>query len=154
MATDDRYPSSAKTVVRLDGDDGAVHYVKLNPLAHQTSRLEFTIRKEKNDPAVFSLDVMPQGVEVSGVQKYYRIENEKLGWNWCWTKSPQVYLEANGRCRRPFHHSPQRGLCRQLHHEQERYGAVYQVPHSADRCVFRGGRRAVQPVGERHSHPI
>lgn len=94
MATDDRYPSSAKTVVRLDGNDGAVHYVKLKPLAHQTSRLEFTIRKEKNDPAVFSLDVMPQGVEVSGVQKYYRIENEKLGWNWCWTKSPQVYLEA------------------------------------------------------------
>lgn len=94
MATDDRYPSSAKTVVRLDGDEGAVHYVKLKPLAHQTSRLEFTIRKEKNDPAVFSLDVMPQGVEVSGVQKYYRIENEKLGWNWCWTKSPQVYLEA------------------------------------------------------------
>lgn len=94
MATDDRYPSSAKTVVRLDRNDGAVHYVKLKPLAHQTSRLEFTIRKEKNDPAVFSLDVMPQGVEVSGVQKYYRIENEKLGWNWCWTKSPQVYLEA------------------------------------------------------------
>ena len=29
MATDDRYPSSAKTVVRLDGDEGAVHYLSL-----------------------------------------------------------------------------------------------------------------------------
>lgn len=93
MANDDRYASTDFTRIEIK-KESHVEYVRLKPLAHQTAQLEFTICKAEEDRDIFSLDVLPQGVEVSGVQSYYRIENEENGWNWCWTKEPPVYLQA------------------------------------------------------------
>lgn len=82
MANDDRYASTDFTRIEIK-KESHVEYVRLKPLAHQTAQLEFTICKAEEDRDIFSLDVLPQGVEVSGVQSYYRIENEENGWNWC-----------------------------------------------------------------------
>lgn len=93
MANDDRYTSTGFTTTKITNDNN-VEYITLKPLAHQTAQLEFTISKAEDDKDIFSLDVMPQGVEVSGVQSHYEKESETNGWNWCWTGTPQTHLVA------------------------------------------------------------
>lgn len=93
MANDDRYPSSSSQTVTIDEGGNHITYVKLNSLAHQTAQLEFTIAPDEKDKNIFSLDVMPQGIEISGVQSYHKAEGETHEWNLRWTGEKPTYLE-------------------------------------------------------------
>ena len=84
-ATDGRYHETvAKEIVvdsrNLANDGKNVMYVKLNPIINQTARWRFRIFKGEN---VQSLEMLPAGIEISGLQNPYDIsEGEKLDFYW------------------------------------------------------------------------
>ena len=84
-ATDGRYYETIAKDVIVDSDaitnDGNnVMYVKLNPIINQTARWRFRIFKGDN---VQSLEMMPAGIEVSGLQNPYNtIDGERESFYW------------------------------------------------------------------------
>ena len=78
-STDGRYHETvAKDIVvdskSLANDGKNVLYVKLNPIINQTARFRFRIFKGDN---VESLEMMPAGIEVSGLQNPYDRSGEE-----------------------------------------------------------------------------
>lgn len=84
-ATDGRYHETApKDIVvsseNLSNNGTNVQYVKLNPIINQTARWRFRIFKGDN---VESLEMMPAGIEISGLQNPYNVEDgEKISYYW------------------------------------------------------------------------
>ncbi len=83
VSSDIRYLQTKPAEVLISEEGGPVQIVQMNPLINQTAQLEFTIYAEDNDPNIYSLDVMPQGIEISGMQNQYSKEGTRL-WNWSW----------------------------------------------------------------------
>lgn len=84
IATDIRYDQTRPKEVQITEGEGTVQIVEMNYLINQTAQLEFTIYAADNNPNIYSLDVMPQGVEISGVQNRYSSKESAGGepWNW------------------------------------------------------------------------
>ena len=84
IATDIRYDQTRPKEVQITEGEGTVQIVEMNYLINQTAQLEFTIYAADNNPNIYSLDVMPQGVEISGVQNRYSSKESADGepWNW------------------------------------------------------------------------
>ena len=84
IATDIRYDQTRPKEIQITEGKGTVQIVEMNKLINQTAQLEFTIYAADNNPNIYSLDVMPQGVEISGVQNLYSSGASAGGepWNW------------------------------------------------------------------------
>lgn len=97
IATDGRYKQTSPIEVKIEpmeGEAGPVQIVEMNPLINQTAQLEFTIYAEKNDPNIYSLEVLPQGIEISGVQMQYdkNLDPNAQSWNWALGDTLRAYL--------------------------------------------------------------
>lgn len=94
ISSDKRYEQTKPAQVTISDNGGAVQIVEMNPLINQTAQLEFTIYAEDNDPNIYSLDVLPQGVEISGIQMQYDINNNSNAepWNWSWNDTLKVMI--------------------------------------------------------------
>lgn len=98
VSSDKRYSQTEpKKVLIEDNGEGTVQIVKMNTLINQTAQLEFTIYAEDNDPNIYSLDVLPQGVEISGIQRLYDINMNVNAepWNWSWNDTLKVMIGQN-----------------------------------------------------------
>lgn len=84
MVTDGRYAQTSPTEQEIMDDGGTtpVQVVKMNPLIHQTAQLEFTICPAPESPGIYSLDVLPQGIEISGLQNEYPTPQTAAEYNW------------------------------------------------------------------------
>lgn len=85
IATDIRYSQTAPKEILIEEGAGEVQIVEMSYLINQTAQLEFTIYAAGNNPNIYSLDVMPQGVEISGVQNSYSIIDNPNAETWNWT---------------------------------------------------------------------
>lgn len=110
IATDDRYEKTESVEITI-GDDGeqgsvmenGVQVVKMKPLINQTAQLEFTIKPEEKDGEyIHSISVLPQGIEISGVQDRYcypkkgdESGNEHIHWNWSTGEPLHAYTGDN-----------------------------------------------------------
>lgn len=63
-SNDERYEQTKNRVYTVSGDDG-VEAIVLNPIISQVARLEITLTPRNN---VHVLEMMPQGIEISGLQ--------------------------------------------------------------------------------------
>lgn len=98
ISSDIRYSQTRARQVRIeDNGEETVQIVKMNTLINQTAQLEFTIYAEDNDPNIYSLDVLPQGVEISGIQRLYDINMNVNAepWNWSWNDTLKVMIGQN-----------------------------------------------------------
>lgn len=89
LSTDDRYTQTESREILIGGnDDGpsGVTYVYLNPLLHQTAQMRFTIEKGEN---VHRLEILPAGIEVSGIQDDVINNNQ---FNWMTSEPLKMYL--------------------------------------------------------------
>lgn len=81
ISNDERYTQTAGKAIDIKPSDQKVQLVKLNPLINQTAQLKFTISTEKS----IELEVLPAGVEISGLQSVYGREDKDGNirlWNW------------------------------------------------------------------------
>lgn len=101
IATDDRYEETKAKVIKIDAaaaDEGStgVEVVEMNPLINQTAQLEFTIEPEENNPYIHSISVLPQGIEISGVQDRYSASSDNsVLWNWSTGEPLHAYTGDN-----------------------------------------------------------
>lgn len=99
ISSDKRYSQTEpkKVLIVEDNGEGTVQIVEMNTLINQTAQLEFTIYAEDNDPNIYSLDVLPQGVEISGIQRLYDINMNVNAepWNWSWNDTLKVMIGQN-----------------------------------------------------------
>lgn len=101
IATDDRYEETAATEITINADaadEGStgVEVVEMNPLINQTAQLEFTIEPEENNPYIHSISVLPQGIEISGVQDRYSASSDNsVLWNWSTGEPLHAYTGDN-----------------------------------------------------------
>lgn len=101
IATDDRYTETKAKVIKIDAaaaDEGStgVEVVEMNPLINQTAQLEFTIEPEENNPYIHSISVLPQGIEISGVQDRYSASSDNsVLWNWSTGEPLHAYTGDN-----------------------------------------------------------
>lgn len=97
IATDDRYEQTKATEVKIKSDAAGtsstgVEIVKMKSLINQTAQLEFTIEPEDGNEYIHSISVLPQGIEISGVQDRYSASSaESEPWNW---STGNEYLKA------------------------------------------------------------
>lgn len=101
IATDDRYEETAATEITINADaadegSAGVEVVEMNPLINQTAQLEFTIVPEENNPYIHSISVLPQGIEISGVQDRYSASSDNsVLWNWSTGEPLHAYTGDN-----------------------------------------------------------
>lgn len=97
ISSDKRYEQTKPKQVEITDKEGAVQIVEMNTLINQTAQLEFTIYAEDNDPNIYSLDVLPQGVEISGIQRLYdfKMNTNAEPWNWSWNDTLKVMIGQN-----------------------------------------------------------
>ncbi|MDN0065324.1 BF2992 family fimbrillin-A clan protein [Bacteroides gallinaceum] len=101
IATDDRYKETAATEITINADaadegSAGVEVVEMKPLINQTAQLEFTIVPEENNPYIHSISVLPQGIEISGVQDRYSASSDNsVLWNWSTGEPLHAYTGDN-----------------------------------------------------------
>lgn len=101
IATDDRYTETEAKEITIKADavnEGStgVEVVEMNPLINQTAQLEFTIEPEENNPYIHSISVLPQGIEISGVQDRYSASSDNsVLWNWSTGEPLHAYTGDN-----------------------------------------------------------
>ena len=101
IATDDRYEETAATEITINADaadegSAGVEVVEMKPLINQTAQLEFTIVPEENNPYIHSISVLPQGIEISGVQDLYSASSDNsVLWNWSTGETLHAYTGDN-----------------------------------------------------------
>lgn len=101
IATDDRYEETAATEITINADaadegSAGVEVVEMKPLINQTAQLEFTIVPEENNPYIHSISVLPQGIEISGVQDRYSASSDNsVLWNWSTGEPLHAYTGDN-----------------------------------------------------------
>lgn len=75
-SSDDRYPNTAATPQQITVGASGIQHIVLNPMIQQTARMQFTLYKGTN---VHELEVLPAGIEVSGLQN--ADESEPYNWS-------------------------------------------------------------------------
>lgn len=101
IATDDRYEETAAREITINADaadegSAGVEVVEMKPLINQTAQLEFTIVPEENNPYIHSISVLPQGIEISGVQDLYSASSDNsVLWNWSTGEPLHAYTGDN-----------------------------------------------------------
>lgn len=103
IATDDRYEKTAATEETIKDDGGTgVQVIPMKPLLNQTSQLEFTIVPDEDNKYIHSISVLPQGIEISGVQDRYcspevtdERNEEHIHWNWSTGEPLQAFTGGN-----------------------------------------------------------
>lgn len=92
LATDDRYDKTEAMVVTIKPMADSVQIVKMNPIVNQTAQLEFTIVPDAENPNIHSISVLPQGIEIAGVQDRYTAGTGDVLWNWSTGDTLQAFL--------------------------------------------------------------
>ena len=92
LATDDRYTRTQATQVTIDDQGDSVQIVRMNPIVNQTAQLEFTIVPDENNPDIHSITVLPQGIEIAGVQNRYAAGTGDVLWNWSTGEPLKAFL--------------------------------------------------------------
>ncbi len=101
IATDDRYEQTAATEITIDAaaageTSSGVKVVEMKPLINQTAQLEFTIVPEEGNDYIHSISVLPQGIEISGVQDRYSASTDNsVLWNWSTGEPLHAYTGDN-----------------------------------------------------------
>ena len=101
IATDDRYEQTAATEITIDAaaageTSSGVKVVEMKPLINQTAQLEFTIVPEEGNDYIHSISVLPQGIEISGVQdRYSASTGNSVLWNWSTGEPLHAYTGDN-----------------------------------------------------------
>lgn len=68
----------------------------MNELINQTAQLEFTIVPEEGNAYIHSISVLPQGIEISGVQdRYSASADNSVQWNWSTGEPLHAYTGDN-----------------------------------------------------------
>lgn len=99
IATDERYEQtrSVQKKIEVGDSDAPIQIIEMNPLINQTAQLEFTIYADESDPDIYSLEVLPQGIEISGIQVQY--DNNAFdgasSWNWSLGDTLRAYVGDN-----------------------------------------------------------
>lgn len=83
ISNDERYRQTLKKEQALSSDDDKVQVIRLNPLINQTARFKFTLYADPEDLYIHRLEMLPAGVEISGLQDMY-------GENKLWSWSPEL----------------------------------------------------------------
>lgn len=78
-SSDQRYPETASMDTKIEATANGVNYVRLKPMIQQTSRLRFKIKRGRN---VSTLDMMGDGVEITGIQNPYNHNPEGDAYHW------------------------------------------------------------------------
>ncbi len=78
-ASDQRYSQTASVDQRIEAEQSGVNYVQLNPMVQQMARLRFNLEKGAN---VSTLNMMSDGVEISGIQNPYIHSSSGTRYNW------------------------------------------------------------------------
>lgn len=78
-SSDQRYPQTASIDTKIEAKASGVNYITMNPMIQQTARLRITLKKGAN---VSTIDMMGDGVEVSGIQNPYLHNDEGESYNW------------------------------------------------------------------------
>ena len=78
-SNDERYTQTASKVVRIQSNDAAVQNIILNPIIAQMARFKVTIRPGAH---VATMEILPQGVEISGLQSPETDGEGKLEFKW------------------------------------------------------------------------
>ena len=92
LATDDRYEETAAETITIEEQGEDVQIVEMNPIVNQTAQLEFTIVADKDNPDIHSITVLPQGIEIAGVQNQYSRDGGGVAWNWSTGEPLVAYL--------------------------------------------------------------
>jgi len=83
IASDQRYTQTDVTKFTVTDEDTGngsyIKFVKLNPLINQTAQLKFTLYYDTTEGYIHSCELLPTGVEISGLQKPLLDGNT---WNW------------------------------------------------------------------------
>lgn len=64
-SSDDRYPNTEASPQTITTSVAGVQHIDLKPMIQQVARMQFTLYKGTN---VYDLDVLPAGIEISGIQ--------------------------------------------------------------------------------------
>lgn len=75
-STDDRYENTEALPQQITVGTNGVQHIVLNPMIQQVARMQFTLCKGEN---VVDLDVLPAGIEISGLQN--ADETEPYNWS-------------------------------------------------------------------------
>lgn len=92
LATDDRYERTKAMEVTIQARADSVQIVRMNPIVNQTAQLEFTIEADEGNESIHSISVLPQGIEIAGVQDRYSAVQGDILWNWSTGDPLQAYL--------------------------------------------------------------
>ena len=101
IATDERYEETAATEITINAaaageTSSGVEVVEMKPLINQTAQLEFTIVPEEGNDYIHSISVLPQGIEISGVQDRYSASTDNsVLWNWSTGEPLHAYTGGN-----------------------------------------------------------
>lgn len=101
IATDGRYEETAPTEIAIKAaaageTSSGVEVVEMKPLINQTAQLEFTIVPEEGNDYIHSISVLPQGIEISGVQDRYSASTDNsVLWNWSTGEPLHAYTGDN-----------------------------------------------------------
>lgn len=75
-SSDDRYPNTKAQPQQITVGTSGIQHIVLNPMIQQVARMRFTLCKGEN---VVDLDVLPAGIEISGLQN--ADETEPYNWS-------------------------------------------------------------------------
>ncbi len=64
-SNDERYTQTASAEITVTSTESGVQNIQLNPMIHQMARIKVKLNKGSN---VYKMEMMPQGIEVSGLQ--------------------------------------------------------------------------------------
>lgn len=81
IASDERYEQTRATPQKIEEGKGKVQLIELKPLINQTAQLKFTLYADPDDKYIHSIEMLPAGVEISGLQDPMAHEGKKK-WNW------------------------------------------------------------------------
>lgn len=101
IATDERYEETEPTEITIEAAaageiSSGVEVVEMKPLINQTAQLEFTIVPEEGNDYIHSISVLPQGIEISGVQDRYSASTDNnVLWNWSIGEPLHAYTGDN-----------------------------------------------------------
>lgn len=81
ISTDERYKQTQAESLKIEEGKGKVQLVQLNPLINQTAQLKFTLYADPTDKYIHSIEMLPAGVDISGLQDPLAQPETKI-WNW------------------------------------------------------------------------
>ena len=79
-SNDERYEQTKSKVIPIENTPSGFQNIELNPIIAQTARFEIILHPKAGE--VFSLDMMSQGIEISGLQNPEAEPNGELLFQW------------------------------------------------------------------------